>query len=198
LLAIPTEEECLRILIEEGADSNVVEHCCVVKEVAKRIAECCGAYIKLVIAGALLHDIGRTRTHGVDHVIEGMKIAMERNLPIEIVRIIQRHLGAGLTEKEAELLGFPPGIYMPETLEEKIVTHADNLVDEKGVRTVWDASVDFERRGFLDAAKRMRLMHEELSRMCGKDIDELLFPLRRRMKLSGSCSEYTSPQGTNP
>jgi HD superfamily phosphodiesterase len=127
-----------------------------------------------------------------------MKIAMERNLPVEVVRIIQRHLGAGLTEKEAELLGFPPGNYMPETLEEKIVTHADNLVDENGVRSVWDASADFERRGFLDAAKRMKMMHEELSRLCDRDIDELLFPLKRRVKFSGSCSEYILQQGTDP
>lgn len=194
---MPNEEECISILVEEGASPSIIKHCCTVKEVAKRIAKCCGADIDLVVAGSMLHDIGRTRTHGVDHVIEGVNIARRRNLPDEIVRIIQRHLGAGLTDEEAAALSLPAGIYMPETLEEKIVTHADNLVGEFSVRTVWDASVDFERRGLDKAAQRLRAMHEELSRICRRDIDELLAPLRNNLRFSGSCSDHIYQQGRN-
>lgn len=196
--AMPNEEECISILVEEGASPSIIKHCCIVKEVAKRIAKCCGADIDLVVAGSMLHDIGRTRTHGVDHVIEGVNIARRRNLPDEIVRIIRRHLGAGLTDEEAEALGLPAGIYMPETLEEKIVTHADNLVGEFNVRTVWDASADFEKRGLDKAAQRLRAMHEELSRICRRDLDELLAPLRNNLRFSGSCSDHIYQQGRNP
>ncbi len=90
---IPSEEECLRILREEGIRPAVVRHACIVKEVAVRIAERCGADLELVRAGGLLHDLGRSRTHGVDHAIEGVRIAKERNLSPKIVKIIQRHLG---------------------------------------------------------------------------------------------------------
>ncbi|MBM4236900.1 MAG: HDIG domain-containing protein, partial [Euryarchaeota archaeon] len=74
---MPSEEECLRILREEGTRPVVIRHCCTVKEVAVRIAERCDADLDLVKAGALLHDIGRSRTHGVGHAVEGARIARE-------------------------------------------------------------------------------------------------------------------------
>ena len=41
-------------------------------------------------------DIGRSKTHGVLHVLEGVKIARKLRLPEGIVNIIERHIGAGL------------------------------------------------------------------------------------------------------
>jgi uncharacterized protein len=46
----------------------------------------------------------------------------------KLVSIIERHIGAGITKDEALALGLPPKDYLPLTLEEKIVAHADNLV----------------------------------------------------------------------
>jgi uncharacterized protein (TIGR00295 family) len=60
---------------------------------------------------------------------EGAKIAIELGLPLSIVNIIERHVGAGIPFEEAENLGLPPKDYIPITLEEKIVSHADNLID---------------------------------------------------------------------
>jgi len=79
--------------------------------------------------GAMLHDIGRTRTHTIKHAFVGAEILRNLNFPEEIVNIIIKHIGAGIPPKEAEILGLPPGDYMPHTLEEKIVAHADNLVN---------------------------------------------------------------------
>ncbi len=50
-------------------------------------------------------------------------------LPETIVNIIERHLGAGIPKDEAIILGLPPKDYMPMSLEEKIVAHADNLIE---------------------------------------------------------------------
>ena len=74
----------------------------------------------LIETGALLHDIGRTKTHTIRHAIVGAEILKNLNYPVEIIKITTRHIGAGIPPKEAEVLGLPPGDYMPNTLEEKI------------------------------------------------------------------------------
>jgi uncharacterized protein len=48
-----------------------------------------------------------------------------------IARIVECHTGAGLTADECTLLGLSPRDCMPCTAEEKIVTHADNLIAGK-------------------------------------------------------------------
>ena len=82
----------------------------------------------LIRKGALLHDIGRSKTHGITHAIEGVKIAQKHGYSEDVLHIIERHIGAGITESEAVKLGLPKKSYVPQTLEEKIVAHADNLV----------------------------------------------------------------------
>ncbi len=76
----------------------------------------------------MLHDIGRSRSHDVDHAAKGAEITRELGLPEELVHIIERHIGAGIPDNEAKKLGLPEGHYIPETLEEKIVTYADKLI----------------------------------------------------------------------
>ena len=75
-----------------------------------------------------MHDIGRSKTHGINHAVEGVKIAKKYGYDEDVLNIIERHIGAGITENEAADLGLPVKSYLPETLEEKIVAHADNLV----------------------------------------------------------------------
>ena len=82
----------------------------------------------LIRKGALLHDIGRSKTHGIRHAIEGVEIARKYGYGEDVLNIIERHIGAGITESEAKDLGLPEKSYVPQTLEEKIVAHADNLI----------------------------------------------------------------------
>lgn len=84
--------------------------------------------IRLVEAGALLHDIGRSQSHEVDHAVRGAEIARDLGLPDKVIRIIERHIGAGIPEEEAREIGLPDGKYIPFTLEEKIVAYADKLI----------------------------------------------------------------------
>lgn len=115
----------------------------------------------LIRKGALLHDIGRSRTHGITHAIEGVEIAKRYGYSEDVLNIIERHIGAGITEQEAEKLGLPKKSYVPQTLEEKIVAHADNLISgsdevdldfviKKWKRNIEDSDDNIERLIKLD------------------------------------------------
>lgn len=80
----------------------------------------------------MLHDIGRSRSHSITHAQEGAAILREMGIRDDVVRIADRHIGAGLTADECSLLGLLPRDCIPGTLEEQIVANADNLV--KGQR----------------------------------------------------------------
>ncbi len=132
-------EKALEHLKNAGCSQKVIDHNIKVSEVAVEIAtgiEKKGktVNIELVRIGALLHDIGRSKTHGIWHAVEGANIARELGLDPKIVSIIERHIGAGVSPEEAKAFGLPDRIYYPVTLEEKIVAHSDNLV--KGKRRI--------------------------------------------------------------
>jgi uncharacterized protein (TIGR00295 family) len=170
---IPDHAECLSLLREAGCSDDVVAHCESVAATAVKIAERCGACIPLVEAGALLHDIGRSRSHSIDHAVEGASLARGLGLPDPIVRMIERHIGAGLLKAEAVSLGLPARDFVPETLEEKIVAHADNLISGNRRVAVEEAVANLIRRGLRDSATRTMRLHEELSRLAGVDVDRI-------------------------
>jgi uncharacterized protein (TIGR00295 family) len=188
LSTIPSEDECIRILLDEGVHSRVVSHVCTVMRVAEAIAMRCGADLTLVRAGALLHDLGRGRTHGIGHGVVGAQRARELGLPEALVLIVQKHVGAGITPENAIELGLPPLDYMPSTMEERIVCHADNLVDDGRVITSQEAYLDFIGKGLEEQGGRMLEMHRTLSDACGVDIDELTPGID--LKGRGPCSKY--------
>jgi len=76
----------------------------------------------------MLHDIGRGKTHAIGHAQAGAETCRSLNIPEPVARIVERHIGAGLTADECTLLGLIPRDCMPQTAEEKIVAHADNLI----------------------------------------------------------------------
>ncbi len=186
---IPNEQECLDILRGQGAPDRVIKHVCTVMVLAVAIAEKCGADVELVRAGGLLHDLGRTRTHGIRHAVEGVSIARSLHLPEPLVLVIQKHIWAGMTPREAAEVGLPDLDYMPSSREEKIVCHADNLVGDAVYLTSQESYRDFVRKGFESTGQRMLAMHRELSDLCGQDIDELI-PGMAEKRWNGPCSRY--------
>ena len=150
------------MLEKEHTPENVIDHCKAVYKKAMKIASNFDDVDEdLIRKGALLHDIGRSRTHGITHAVEGVKIAERYGYDEDVLNIIERHIGAGITESEAEKLGLPKKSYVPQTLEEKIVAHADNLVSgsrevdidfviEKWKRTIEDSDDNIERLIKLD------------------------------------------------
>ncbi|MDV0445706.1 hypothetical protein MmiAt1_13000 [Methanimicrococcus sp. At1] len=131
--------EAIQILREEGCDEKVIQHCMTVADVAVEIAKKNieagkDVDVDLVEIGALLHDLGRAETHGMNHGLVGAKLAKKHNIPKQVLEIIKKHIGAGITPEEAKYFGFPDDDYIPRTLEEKIVAHADNMV--KGTKII--------------------------------------------------------------
>lgn len=168
----PSGKECISILRDEGCTKRVIIHCATVRAVAEEIAgRIPQADMDLVVAGALLHDIGRSQTHTIMHAVVGAHIASARGLPDEIVEIVRRHTGAGLDSRDAAELGLPQGNYIPETIEQKIVAHADNLVSDNTIVPVSHSVDKLERKGAHRGAQRVIDLHRELSEMYGEDLD---------------------------
>lgn len=152
----------IKLLEKEDTPENVIEHCKAVYDKAMKIAANFDNVDEdLIRQGALLHDIGRSRTHGITHAIEGVEIARKYGYDEDVLNIIERHIGAGITSEEAVKLGLPEKSYVPVTLEEKIVAHADNLVSgsrevdidfviAKWQRTIEDSDDNIERLIKLD------------------------------------------------
>lgn len=169
----PSKEECIELLKKAGCSEEVICHCKAVADVAVRIAKRTDADIDLVEAGALLHDIGRSQTHGILHAVKGVKIAKKLGLADEIVNIIERHIGAGLSAAEAKKLRLPKKDFIPETLEEKIVCHADNLIDNCRKQKIEYEVERALRDGHNEYARRLVMLHKELSDICGIDLNEI-------------------------
>lgn len=167
---LPSEETALKLLVQAGCSEKVVEHCRVVADFAVEIAEACKKKglkvdVDIVRIGAFLHDIGRAKTHTVDHGIVGAQIARDLNLPGAVVSIIERHVGSGITEREAEKLEWPVKSYVPESLEERIVSYADKLI-EGSMRMPVEVAVErFRRDKHIPEAsvERLKQWHEEFS-----------------------------------
>lgn len=170
---IPNPGQCLRLLKEAGCSEEVINHCKAVRKVAVRIAKKAHANIELVEAGALLHDIGRSKTQGIMHGVEGAKIAVMLGLPARIVNIIERHLGAGIPKEEALALGLPVKDYLPITLEEKIVAHADNLIENDKGHPIEKEIEKALQKGQVKHAERLQALHKELSERCGMNLNDI-------------------------
>ena len=84
--------------------------------------------IDLVEIGALLHDIGRSKTHGFKHANIGGKILRERGFPPELARICETHILGGLDKEDATTVGLDFKDYLPQTIEEKIICLADKYM----------------------------------------------------------------------
>ncbi len=105
------------------------------------------------------------------HAAVGGKIAREYGLPEEIIHIIENHIGAGISRNEARELGLPDRDFIPATLEEKIVAHADNLMEENRKQPAIKVIQRFESQGHPEIANKIKRLHEELSTICKMDLD---------------------------
>ncbi|MDK2892181.1 HD domain-containing protein [Methanohalophilus sp.] len=132
-------DDALEILREAGTAQNVIEHCMEVSKASVDIAKILQSRgeevdIELVRIGGLLHDLGRSRVHDISHAHVGALMAKELGLDDRLIAIIRNHIGAGITKEEAKELGLPEEDFLPRSIEEKIVAHADNLV--KGTKRI--------------------------------------------------------------
>jgi uncharacterized protein len=172
---LPSREQALKILKENNCPPQVISHCISVADLAvemsvklqKRGFE---VNIQLVEAGAILHDLGRSKNHTVNHAVVGAQMAETLNLPTPVINIIKRHVGAGITAEEAQFLGWPKDVYEPQTLEEKVVSYADKLIGQSKILPIEAEIERLQKENKNEAAERVRKLHKEISSMLGNEL----------------------------
>jgi uncharacterized protein len=160
-------------LLKSKCPENVVRHCLMVSEKSYELAkliELNGSKIDVGLCrvGGLLHDIGRSQSHGLSHGILGAEIL--KNHP-KLARIAKTHIGGGISKDEAENLGLGSEDLIPKLLEEKIVCYADKLV--QGDRFAENASEEVEKleeklgKGH-PAIERLKRIEDEINKLIKK------------------------------
>jgi uncharacterized protein len=121
----------IQLLRDTGVSEGDITHCRKVAEKALDVAGRTGADLdmELVGRGALFHDLGKAKTHGIEHGRIGAELGRKLGLPQHITDIMEKHIRGGLTHEEAKELGLPVKDYTLKRLEERIVIYADRLVD---------------------------------------------------------------------
>ncbi|MCL2358213.1 MAG: HDIG domain-containing protein [Nitrososphaerota archaeon] len=173
-MQLPNREQAIRLLKENSCPPQVITHCIAVADYALTVAhklqdKDIKTDLPLIEAGALLHDIGRSKTHGVDHSLVGAQIIQSLRFPQSIVNIIKRHVGAGITPAEAQQLGWPKDDYIPQSIEEKIVCYADKRIDNGCVVPIETEISRLQKAGLSDAAERVRRLHIEITNLIGEN-----------------------------
>ena len=151
-------DNALALLKKVGLSEHIIQHSIAVAdkavEIAKRIqAAGHSVDIEVVESGALLHDIGRVKSQGFRHALEGSKILRKYGLPDSIIRIAETHSLDSL---------------WPRTIEEKIVCYADKIVKGTHEISVHDRfNLWMKRYGknelLLTARKTILKIEKELS-----------------------------------
>ncbi len=175
---IPSDAQALELHRKHGSREVIVEHCKTVARVAMVLVEeferkGVAVDSRAVLAGALLHDIGRSRIQMVRHGLEGSSIVESEGVDLKVAEIVRKHVGAGLSPEEARLLGLPDLDYIPRTLEERIVCFSDKMVDSNRVRPFAGEVQRFTLKNH-DVA-RLLALKKRLQEELGEDPETLIF-----------------------
>lgn len=111
--------------------------------------------LRFIEESAMLHDIGMIKTKDEEigcfgdnpylcHILEGQKILEKEGLPMH-ARVARSHIGVGITKEEIidKKLPLPEEDFLPETLEEEIISYAD-LFFSKDPKIIWQEK-NYER-----------------------------------------------------
>ena len=184
------KKQCIELLKKyapnEESFKKVLDHSKAVQRAALRIAEDIIANgrhvdINFIITASLLHDIGRFQCppgtkESIKHGIIGAGILRKEGLDERYALVCERHIGSGITKEDIQeqKLDLPLKDYMPESIEEKIITYADNLIFE-GENDTWDregtieqAIERYRKEVGEKLAQRTKKLHEEIERLRGK------------------------------
>jgi len=172
--------EIIKLLHTLKLKKNIIEHIIAVEKFSLQIANLIlknnpeiEIDLKLISDGALLHDIGRSVTHSINHAVEGVKIAKKYGFNQQILSIIENHIGAGITKEEAKTLGLPIKDYSPISLEEKIVANADNLIGGSKRRDITYLLDRLKSQDNINASKKIISLNNELSKLAKIELNKL-------------------------
>jgi uncharacterized protein (TIGR00295 family) len=141
-----------------GSNERTIRHCQTVAKVSAALAEEFQnrgrqVDVNAVIAAALLHDIGRSTTQTVWHGQVGSQILEKEGVDMNVVEMVRKHVGAGISPSEAQRLKLPDFDYIPRTLEERIVCFSDKVVSSDRVQP------------FDQEVRRFRLKSHDVERL---------------------------------
>ncbi len=176
---LPSRPEAWQRLVAAQPADWVLKHCrcveglaCVMADAAIRAGHDVDA--DLVARGALLHDIGRSISHGLDHAYLGADLLRQPPpVPEPLARIVETHTGAGIAPEDAQAALLPERDFIPRSLEEKIVAHADNLYSGEKRQSLEHVEAKYVAKGLPRAAQAIVRLHDELSGLLDADLDAL-------------------------
>jgi tRNA (cytidine56-2'-O)-methyltransferase len=168
-------------LLEAKPPAWVPPHCRRVEALALAMCDCAErqglqADRAVVSQGALLHDIGRSLAQDVRHAGIGANLLRADGPGAwdpRVVLCVERHTGAGIDAEEAKALGLPVRDYTPQTIEERIVAHADNLYSGEKRLTLDEVLAKYEAKGLSVAGRKIEILHKALCRALGADLETL-------------------------
>ncbi len=174
---IPSAQQALALHRKYGSNDRTVSHCQACATISRLLSEKAAAHGNLVneaaaVAGALLHDIGRSQTQLVSHGYVGAEILQKEGVDAVVVEIVRRHVGAGISPEEAATLKFPAGDYLPRTLEQKIVCFADKMLDGDRARPFEEEVKRFVKKGH--DVQRLRQLKADVDSALGTDAESLV------------------------
>ena len=177
-LRLPSRIEAWQRLQKADPDAWVLRHCRAVEGLAVAMADRAVAQglrvdADLVARGALLHDIGRAETHDLRHAYLGADLLRSDPQPEALALVVERHTGAGLTPPEAAAAGLPDRIFVPTTLEQRIVAHADNLYSGDKRLDLAHVEGKYRAKDFPEAWARIEALHGELCDLLDCDLEAL-------------------------
>lgn len=174
---IPNAQQALALHRKYGSNDRIVGHCKACAGISKLLCDRATQQGRAVnteaaFAGALLHDIGRSQTQLVGHGYVGAGILEKEGVDPVVVEIVRRHVGAGISPEEAVTLGFPPGDYIPRTLEQKVVCFADKMLDGDRARPFEEEVKRFVKKGH--DVQRLRKLKKDVDDAVGGDAEKLV------------------------
>ncbi len=190
-----THDTALSLLAEHSRGAAWARHCHAVADSALRLGHALGAVIQpidhdFLRSAALLHDIGRHVTHDpVGHGVEGYHVLTRLGHGRE-AHVCAAHVLFGLEASDAERLGLPACDFIPRTVEERLVTLVDLLVENETPTTL--------NRRFSSLHKRNAGNSFFLSRLDGAQERAEAFMLEISEAIGGSVEDMLATQDDSP
>jgi uncharacterized protein len=131
--------------------------------------------LNFIKTASLLHDIGRfkcppsSKRNAIRHGIEGAKLLRRYNLD-NYALVAERHLGVGISKKDIkkQKLKLPLNDYLPMSIEEKVITYADNLVSDNEIKDINYVIKRFKKEIGEYIVERIIKLHNEIEELRGK------------------------------
>ena len=200
-------DEAMDLMVEYGRGASWNKHCFAVADAAARVGAALRGRLAIDLdflwSAALLHDIGRYVTHDpIRHGVEGYDLLTSLGHERE-ARVCASHILFGLEASEAARFGLPARDFIPQTVEERLVTLVDFLLENDKPTTldrrfsslcIRNADNDFFLNRLDRARERAEVFMRQLNEEIGdRSVESLVAAIRREQVTSsrggGACQE---------